>query len=224
MDSNLEKSYFSPIYYLVPTFTLLYVAYRWFQGPSQTTKFTEVRTKPASIVSVIGSGGHTREMLRLMGALSGNYSPRHYILANTDSISESKVHAMEDDLRRKKNFKTEYLIHKIPRCREVNQSWFTTVAYTIYSIFYCIPLMVICRPEIILCNGPGTCIPVCLVGWIIKCFGIVQTKIIYVESICRVDKLSMTARLVYKFADNIIVQWPELQSKYPKCEYYGRLV
>ncbi|ESO88250.1 hypothetical protein LOTGIDRAFT_165683 [Lottia gigantea] len=202
----------------------MYLVYRRYRQCPERSKLNEVRTEPASIVAVVGSGGHTREMLRLMSALSGNYSPRHYVVAYTDSISENKVHSLEDNLRKKKNLKNEYLIHKIPRCREVNQSWFTSFVCTVYSVLYCIPLMFICRPEIVLCNGPGTCIPVCLIGWLLKFIGFVKTRIIYVESICRVERLSMTGKLLYNFADNIIVQWPELQVKYPKCEYYGRLV
>lgn len=51
-----------------------------------------------------------------------------------------------------------------------------------------------------------------------------DTKIVYVESICRVETLSMSAKLLYNFADSLLVQWPELTLKYPKCQYIGRLV
>ncbi|XP_035663371.1 UDP-N-acetylglucosamine transferase subunit ALG14 homolog [Branchiostoma floridae] len=44
---------------------------------------------------VVGSGGHTTEVLRLMSGLSDTYSPRYYIIAETDQMSEEKVHRFE---------------------------------------------------------------------------------------------------------------------------------
>lgn len=40
-------------------------------------------------------GGHTTELLRLLGPLSAAYSPRHYVIADTDEISARKIHAFE---------------------------------------------------------------------------------------------------------------------------------
>ena len=40
-------------------------------------------------------GGHTTEILRLMGSLSDAYSPRIYILADTDKLSEEKIKHFE---------------------------------------------------------------------------------------------------------------------------------
>ena len=49
-------------------------------------------------------------------------------------------------------------------------------------------------------------------------------KVIYVESICRVETLSLSAKLLYYLADHLLVQWPSLQAKYPRTQYIGRLV
>lgn len=43
------------------------------------------------------TGGHTKELLSLIEHLGGNYQPRHYVLANTDKISEAKIHQVETD-------------------------------------------------------------------------------------------------------------------------------
>lgn len=40
-------------------------------------------------------GGHTTEILRLVGSLSHAYSPRHYVIAESDEMSASKIHALE---------------------------------------------------------------------------------------------------------------------------------
>ncbi|KAH3694009.1 UDP-N-acetylglucosamine transferase subunit ALG14 homolog [Dreissena polymorpha] len=170
----------------------------------------------ASILAVIGSGGHTSELLRLMGHLGSHYEPRYYVMANTDVMSEKKVHKLEKDAN------IMYRIYKIPRSREVKQSWITTVLSTIVASVYALPLVFKLRPDIILCNGPGTCIPVCLGGLILKLF--YPLKLVYVESICRVDSMSLSGKILYHCADSVIVQWPQLQKKYPKSLYMGRVV
>ncbi|XP_016834932.1 UDP-N-acetylglucosamine transferase subunit ALG14 homolog isoform X4 [Cricetulus griseus] len=44
---------------------------------------------------VAGSGGHTTEILRLVGSLSGAYSPRHYVIADSDEMSAKKIESFE---------------------------------------------------------------------------------------------------------------------------------
>ncbi|KAK2183319.1 hypothetical protein NP493_315g01026 [Ridgeia piscesae] len=171
---------------------------------------------------VVGSGGHTTEMLRLLEHVSNTYSPRFYIMADTDKMSEEKITKFE-----KQEPQGKYLICKIPRSREVKQSYLSTVISTIYSLLKCVPLVFSIRPDLfeqVLCNGPGTCIPVCLLAFLLRVVGIKQTTVIFVESVCRVKTLSLSGRLLYYFADHVLVQWPALQNTYPLAAYVGRLV
>ena len=56
----------------------------------------------------------------------------------------------------------------------------------------------------------------------------------FVESFCRVQKwyqyllltyrLSVTGYLLYYVADSFVVQWPQLQRKYPRSVYLGILL
>lgn len=41
------------------------------------------------------AGGHTTEILRLLESLSAVYTPRHYVIADTDRMSEDKIRAFE---------------------------------------------------------------------------------------------------------------------------------
>lgn len=52
-----------------------------------------------------------------------------------------------------------------------------------------------------------------------------DSRIIYVESIARVRKLSLSGTILYltRMADKFLVQWPELQQRYPRSTYAGRL-
>jgi hypothetical protein len=50
-------------------------------------------------------------------------------------------------------------------------------------------------------------------------------RILYVESIARVRKLSLSGYILYfsRMADQFFVQWPELQARFPRSTYAGRL-
>ncbi|KAG5565181.1 hypothetical protein RHGRI_001170 [Rhododendron griersonianum] len=78
----------------------------------------------------------------------------------------------------------------------------------------------------ILCNGPGTCLPLCVIAFFFKVVGIRWSSTFYVESIARVRRLSLTGLLLYELhmADKFFVQWPQLQRKYPRAHYVGCLM
>ncbi|XP_064927193.1 UDP-N-acetylglucosamine transferase subunit ALG14 homolog isoform X3 [Columba livia] len=141
-----------------------------------------LRTPPLRLLVVAGSGGHTTEILRLLSCLSESYSPRHYILADSDEMSEAKIRSFEQ--KRAETFSSSQ----------------------------------------ILCNGPGTCVPVCISALLLGLLGIKRAIIVYVESICRVETLSLSGKILYYFSDYFIVQWPGLKEKYPKSVYLGRIV
>ncbi|XP_068919482.1 UDP-N-acetylglucosamine transferase subunit ALG14 isoform X2 [Petaurus breviceps papuanus] len=134
------------------------------------------------VLVVAGSGGHTTEILRLLGSLSKDYNPRHYVLADTDKMSAVKIRLFEEK-----------------RAERDSES-------------------------LVLCNGPGTCIPICASALLLRILGIKKVIIVYVESICRVETLSLSGKILYHFSDYFFVQWPTLKGKYPKSVYLGRIV
>ncbi|XP_006831002.1 PREDICTED: UDP-N-acetylglucosamine transferase subunit ALG14 homolog [Chrysochloris asiatica] len=179
-----------------------------------------------SLLVVAGSGGHTTEILRLLGNLSNAYSPRHYIFADTDEMSAHKVRSFEQDRteRYPSTMYTRYTTHQIPRSREVQQSWLSTVFTTLYSMLYSFPLTFRLKPDLVLCNGPGTCLPICISALLLGILGVKKVIIVYVESVCRVETLSLSGKILYYLSDYFIVQWPTLKEKYPKSVYLGRIV
>lgn len=50
--------------------------------------------------------------------------------------------------------------------------------------------------------------------------------LVYIESIARVRRLSLTGNILYKLriVDQFFVQWPRLQKCYPRTKYLGRLM
>ncbi|XP_022087890.1 UDP-N-acetylglucosamine transferase subunit ALG14 homolog [Acanthaster planci] len=175
------------------------------------------------VLVIAGSGGHTTEILRLLGSLSDAYSPRVYILANTDKMSEEKIREYEAG-RQKDGRNSEFSLERIPRSREVRQSYLTSVASTLYAALYSFPLVFRHSPDLILCNGPGTCIPICGAGFTMRFLGLKVVQQVYVESMCRVQTMSLSGQIMYYFADHLLVQWQCLKEKYPKSVYLGRVV
>lgn len=76
----------------------------------------------------------------------------------------------------------------------------------------------------VLCNGPGTCVPLCAAGLLLGILGLKRVVLVYVESICRVETLSLSGKILYHLADYFFVQWSSLKTKYPKAIYMGRVV
>lgn len=108
-------------------------------------------------------------------------------------------------------------MHRIPRSREVGQSLLSSVPSTLRAFFACVKLVYRLRPGLVLTNGPGTCVPVCLAAFLLRFLGILDVRIVFVESVCRVRTLSLSGRILYLFADQVQVQWPQLAQRYV-CE------
>ncbi|XP_014520032.1 UDP-N-acetylglucosamine transferase subunit ALG14 homolog isoform X2 [Vigna radiata var. radiata] len=186
-------------------------------------------SKPVSTLIILGSGGHTAEMLNLLAVLrKDRFNPRFYIAAATDNMSLEKAQLLENSLATESatSVKHSAQFMKIYRSREVGQSYITSIWTTLIAMVHALWLMIKIRPEVILCNGPGTCIPLCAIAFIFKVVGIKWSSIFYVESIARVRRLSLSGLLLYKFrmADQLFVQWPQLQRQYPRATYVGRLM
>ena len=75
--------------------------------------------------------------------------------------------------------------------------------------------------SIVLLASAGTCVPIVFVAFLYKLLGILDVDIVFVESFCRVQKLSLTGKLLYPIADKFIVQWPQLLRLYGRAEYLG---
>ncbi|KAK8945776.1 hypothetical protein KSP40_PGU021457 [Platanthera guangdongensis] len=225
MEGSQYRGYGMILLGAVVSITMIRLAYvlYWIGRPLRPLQ------KHLSTLIVLGSGGHTAEMLRLVNVLQKDrFVPRFYIAAGTDNMSLQKARVLEDSLLENKgigNKNIEKLVYfeQIYRSREVGQSYITSIYTTMLALVHALWLMLKFRPEVIICNGPGTCIPICLVAFIFKVIGVRWSSIFYIESIARVRRLSLSGLLLYKLhlADQFYVQWPQLQRKYPRAHYVG---
>lgn len=115
--------------------------------------------------------------------------------------------------------------YAIPRSREVGQSYVTSVFTTLWALAGTVSLVWRIRPDLVLCNGPGTCVPVCAAAFLGRFLGVWSPRILFVESACRVHSLSLSGRILYStLADSFLVQWPDLHRKYPATTLTGLLL
>jgi beta-1,4-N-acetylglucosaminyltransferase len=68
------------------------------------------------------------------------------------------------------------------------------------------------KPDLILSTGAGVAVPFLIFGKLLGC------RTVFVESITRIETLSLSARLALPFLDVLYVHWPQLQARYPRAE------
>jgi len=93
----------------------------------------------------------------------------------------------------------------------------------ILFFFYCISLTLKERPDLILTNGPGTCVPIVFSAFLIRVLGIKKIKTVFSESFACVSHISLSGKILYYIVDRFFVQWSNLIQKYPRAQYIGRL-
>lgn len=185
---------------------------------------------PVKTMVVLGSGGHTTEMLQLIKNLDPKlYTPFVVVVASTDTTSIRRVQAypnklpivIDDDhddgdgddhdptktkpsssslsssspsIQSKATKATpttkSSTVYKIPRSREVGQSYSSSVVTTLYSFWVAMKMVLTERPDLVLVNGPGTCLPVAVSAFVllrVLCLK-PSCRIVFVESFCRVKR------------------------------------
>lgn len=71
------------------------------------------------------------------------------------------------------------------------------------------------KPNVVISTGAGVAVPACFLGKLIF-----KTKIIFIESFCRIENPSLSGKLVYPISNLFFVQWKELLKFYGKKAIY----
>jgi beta-1,4-N-acetylglucosaminyltransferase len=167
------------------------------------------KKRPKSILVILGSGGHTSEILKVLEDWEGEINA---VCAENDLISARQF-----------NDRFSGRVHFVYRSRRVGQSYFSSIFTTIYSFFPAFAVIWKESPSLIVTNGPGTALPLCYVGFFMRFLTLQKIRLVYVESFCRTSTLSLAGRLIYPISDEFFVQWPKLHEKHPKTKYVGLL-
>ncbi|EGN99879.1 glycosyltransferase family 1 protein [Serpula lacrymans var. lacrymans S7.3] len=196
-------------------------------------------TDTCSLAIFLGSGGHTSEVLSLASALDfSRYSPRTYLISEGDTLSIQKAVSLEtlkSADTSKLQGRSQCVLLTVPRARRVHQSLLMTPPTALLSLLSCVYHVTITpllrterfrRPfaDVLILNGPGTCVILCAAVFLNKFLGLPAPKLIYIESFARVRSLSFSGKLLRPWVDCFIVQWPDLIQGQGRERYHGWLV
>ncbi len=73
------------------------------------------------------------------------------------------------------------------------------------------------KPNLIISSGAAVAVPFFYIG---KLLG---ARLIYVEVFDRIDKPTMSGKMVYPITDRVVVQWEEMKAVYPKALNLGSI-
>ena len=152
-------------------------------------------------LAILGKGGHTTQMLKLLEKMPKDYE-YSYVICYEDPISEKKV---------------EGAIYKVNMPSMEGDSNFIKVVRTLRTIFQAVITLIKDNPDVVISAGPGVG---AIFSYIGKLFG---KKVIFIESWARVYSKSDSGKIVYPIADLFFVQWKEMKKVYPNAIYAGRL-
>ncbi|UCC76166.1 MAG: hypothetical protein JSW37_11705, partial [Anaerolineales bacterium] len=156
------------------------------------------------LLIVLGSGGHTKEMIRLVDLLGQGFE-YSYLVSVDDPLSVQKI-------------RVPGAVYHVIRPRWKDTPLPMVIIRTLLSAAQALVALVRARPRAIISTGPGPAVPASMLA---KLLGI---KVIFIETGSRVYALSSSGRILYRFADLFLVQWPELLPLCPKAIYAGRLL
>jgi len=205
--------------------------------PNRPKPHKRDRGYASHLMVVLGSGGHTAEMIAMLHKLDpSRHAKRTYVVSSGDGFSKGKAVEFEKDLAKpyegdngaKGNVGT-YTIITVPRARRIHQSLLTTPISALQCMLSCIILLYRGGyPDIIVTNGPATGCIVVFASVFLRFLNIHgahsggKMRTIYVESWARVKSLSLTGYLLQGVVDRFGVQWEDLAEG--RREYWGILV
>ena len=150
--------------------------------------------KRKKICLAASSGGHFEQLLMLM-PLAEKYDIFLVTERTTYNVSVQGQRV--------------YLLHQVNR---KEMAFLPEMVGNAFKSFY---IFIKEQPDVVITTGVLAMIPICLVA---KLF---RRKLVYIESFAKVTTPTETGKLLYRFADQFYVQWPQMQESYPNAIYLG---
>ncbi|KAL1898673.1 UDP-N-acetylglucosamine transferase subunit [Ceratocystis pirilliformis] len=190
---------------------------------------------------VLGSGGHTKEMLYMMsrGFIPSPRAHRRYLISSGDRLSlvhlkeweavqeKAAASCLDNVTGRKGPPAGTFDVVTVPRARHIHQSLLSTPFTAAASIAMLVPALLkrpaarpdLGPPDLIISNGPATGFFTVLTAFSLRALALVpeeKMRSLYVESWARISTLSVTGRLfqLTGIADRAVVQHEKLSQKY----------
>lgn len=140
-------------------------------------------------------------MIRLLANLPlDRFTLRTYILTSGDAHSFKRAIEFEQQQNHQRHVnastcdcpsdskRLDCAFITLPRARSVGQSYLSSIPTTLYSFLFSLDLIYTTAPNLLLMNGPGTCIPLCISVLILRVSSIVTLSSIITDLIDTQDK------------------------------------
>jgi UDP-N-acetylglucosamine:LPS N-acetylglucosamine transferase len=147
------------------------------------------------ICLVASSGGHLSQLLKLVDSWNGY-----------DAVCVTTSNTVRKKLEK---YGEVYVVEECNRQHPIR----------VLKVFLCCLRIVFEeKPHVVISTGASAGCITCFLG---KLRG---AKVIWIDSITNVERLSLSGRMVRYITDLFLVQWPELVEKYENVEYAGAIV
>ena len=150
---------------------------------------------PVRICLVASAGGHLSQLLKIVPAVAGY---EVFVITTSEAVRENLTRLGP--------------VHVVSECNRQH------VLQLIRVFLACKRILRRERPDVVLSTGAAAGCMCCFLG---KLRG---AKVVWVDSITNVDRLSLSGWLVRHIADLFLVQWAALGQKYRGTEYVGTIV
>lgn len=141
------------------------------------------------------AGGHLTQLLKLADCWNGHET---FCVTTTEVVRDKMSRFGE--------------VHVVGECNRQHP------VRVVRVLLRCIEIVFGHKPDVVISTGAAAGCMVCLLA---KMLG---SKIVWIDSITNVERISLSGRMVRHFADLFLVQWPELAGRYKNVEYVGTVI
>jgi len=153
------------------------------------------KRKQLRICLAASAGGHISQLLRLAECWNGY-----------ETFCVTTTHVMRNNLGK---LGEVYIVGECNRQHPIR----------VIAVFLrCIRIIFKEKPDVVISTGAAAGCMLCFLGKVIG------AKVVWIDSITNVKRISLSGRMVRYIADLFLVQWPELADRYKKVEFVGTVV
>jgi UDP-N-acetylglucosamine:LPS N-acetylglucosamine transferase len=150
---------------------------------------------PLKVCLAASSGGHLTELL----TLSESWRSHETFCITTVSVVQSNLERIGE----------VYVVGECNRQHPIR---------VLRTLLRCANVLFKERPDVVLSTGAAAGCMVCFMG---KLLG---AKVVWMDSITNVERISLSGRMVRHIADIFLVQWSKLAKQYSNVEYVGTVI
>lgn len=158
-------------------------------------RYASKMTDKYKICLAASAGGHMSQLLKLSDCWNGQ---EIFYVTTTDVM--------------KKPLSQQARVYIVGECNREHP------LLVIKVLLRCIRVVLTEKPDVVISTGAAVG---CIVCFLSKLFG---SKIIWIDSITNVERLSFSGRMVRYIANLFLAQWPELAAQYENVEYIGTII